>query len=61
MQANINIFVQKKKSRRMKVESEWLMLTETTLRSAALLHSSENNTPRVLPGSESRIICQSWK
>lgn len=33
------------------------MLTETMLRSLALLHLSENNTPLVLPESESQIIC----
>ena len=41
----------------MKMKTEWLMLTETMLCSVALLHSSENNTPLVLPGSESQIIC----
>ena len=44
------------KPRGMKMESEWLMLTETTLRSVALLHSSENNAPLVLLGPEGRII-----
>lgn len=39
------------------MKSEWLMLTETMLRSLTLLHSSENNTPLVLPGSKRQIIC----
>lgn len=40
-----------------KMKLEWLMLTETTLCSAALLHSTASNTPMVLPGSESQISC----
>lgn len=40
-----------------KMKLEWLMLTETTLCSVALLHLTASNTPLVLPGSESQINC----
>lgn len=40
-----------------KMKLEWLMLTETTLCSVALLHLTASNTSVVLPGYESQINC----